>query len=155
MELDGQLAESQTEAGAAAAAPGALVEAIEDVWRILRVDAGPGVADTDDDGSLQGAVARAFDADLPAARRVLDRVREKVRQDANDEAVVDEDVGVLRQRAVDLDAFRESFGGHLRHDRLERLGEVIDAADLESLAQVLVAVLRGDEDHRDIGRLRL
>src|SRR5947207_972217 len=64
MELDGQLAERETEAGAAATPAGALVEAIEDVRGILRVDAGTGVTDADDDGSLEGAVARAFDADL-------------------------------------------------------------------------------------------
>src|SRR5207302_153804 len=40
-------------------------------------------------------------------------------------------------------------------DRLERLREVVDTADLEPLAQVLVAVLRGHEDDRDVRRLRL
>src|SRR5438046_7489018 len=76
VELDGQLAERQTEAGASATPAGALVEAIEDVGCVLRVDAGPGVTDADDDGSLEGAVACALDGHLPAARGVLHRVRE-------------------------------------------------------------------------------
>src|SRR5207244_12101470 len=40
-------------------------------------------------------------------------------------------------------------------DRLEGLREVVDTADLEPLAQVLVAVLRGHEDDRNVRRLRL
>src|SRR4029077_8104294 len=103
VKLDSELAEGETEPGATAAPAGALIEAIEDVWGILRVDPGSGVADADDDGSLEGLVARAFDAHLPAARRVLHRVREEVREDAHDEAVVDEDVRVLREGACDLD----------------------------------------------------
>src|SRR5437867_810444 len=273
MQLDGELAEGQTETGASAAPAGALIEPVEDVRGIVRVDAGSGVADADDDRLLEGAVARALDAHFPAAWRVLDRVREKVREHANDEAVVDEHVDVVRKSALHLDALGERFGHHLRDaplgergerdglrhslelslfhlvdveegvdhpqeladvrlreseelvelrttrlelphpdqlhecddavgevpdvvaehadelfarllhaleiagclsqlvlqalredgaahtsgelDRFERLGEVVDTADLEALAQVLIAILRRDEDDRDVRRLRL
>src|SRR5213080_1296428 len=41
VELDGQLAEGQAEAGASAASPCTLIEPVEDVGSVVRVDAGP------------------------------------------------------------------------------------------------------------------
>src|SRR5438067_437569 len=123
MELDSQLAEGQAEACATAAPPGALVEAIEDVRGVGRVDPRSGVAHADDDGSLEGAIARDFDADFAPARRVLHGVREQVGQHAHDETVIDEDVRILRESALHLDTLRERFGCDLRRAALGERGE--------------------------------
>ena len=56
-----------------------------------------------------------------------------------------------------LQLLREDGAAHAGRelDRLERLCDVVDPADLEPLAHVLRTVTRGDEDDRDVGRLGL
>ena len=56
-----------------------------------------------------------------------------------------------------LEALGEDRAPHARCelDRFERLGDVVDPADFEALAQIFVSVPRGDEDHGDVRCLRL
>src|SRR5438477_7569352 len=90
VQLDRELAESETEPGAAAAPARALIEPVKDVRSVVRIDARPGVVNADHDRSLEGAVARALDAHRSPGRGVLHGVRKKVREDAAGEAVVGE-----------------------------------------------------------------
>src|SRR5207245_5257246 len=99
------------ETGATAALPRTLVEAVEDVRRVGGGDAGARVADTHDDRPLRRPAA--LDRDGAFRGGVLHGVHEEIREDAHDEAVVDEHLLVRGDARLESDLAGERLGRDL------------------------------------------
>src|SRR5204863_5506562 len=109
----------EPEAGALARAA-AVLERLEDPLGVLGGEAGPAVADTDQDLAFGGAHG---ELDRVRRRRQPERVLEHVHQHALDLGSVD----AHRRRVVELD--RDALG--LRAETLQRTGdELVDAPEL-------------------------
>ena len=155
MQLDRELAKRETEARAAAAPARTLIETVEDVRSVVLGYAGAGVDDPDDHRALERLIRSAFDADLTATRRVLDRIREQIGEHANDERIVDEDRGIRGERGVELDPLGERLGGHLRQAALGQSREPDDLGHRLELALLhLVDVEKGVDHPQQLADVR-